>query len=281
MEQFVCVRIIQGWGLDLNKFQFDGFLTWAVFFLNADGTIYGRYGSRSESGFKKATPVMSLEGFKKTLKETIRLHETYAENKNEVGPRLKDKTGKKRPWRFTQDIPSMKEMFPKHATPYGGEGKHGGCIHCHMIPRTELTSMRRANKPIPDQVFWPYPLPREIGMEMDPKEVASVLTIRDGSPAAKADLRVGDAIKTINDQPILSTADIQWILHQADKSETLEVDIEREGKPQSIALRLDEGWRVKMGDWRYLNRLMIGDLLNFRVAETKPATRQKLGLKED
>ena len=46
LKQFVCVRAVQMWGLDLDKYQFDGFMTWAVFFLNADGTIYGRYGSR-------------------------------------------------------------------------------------------------------------------------------------------------------------------------------------------------------------------------------------------
>ena len=44
MEKFVCVRIIQGWGMDLSLFQFDYELTWAVFLLNADKTIYGRYG---------------------------------------------------------------------------------------------------------------------------------------------------------------------------------------------------------------------------------------------
>ncbi len=280
LQQFVCVRIIQGWGLDLNRFQFDGFLTWSVFFLNADGTIYGRYGSRSKSGYKTGEPVMSLEGFKKTLKEAIRLHVAYSKDPKKVRPSLEDKTGQQRLWRFPQDIPELKKMFPRHTTSYRGDGTHGGCIHCHMIPRAELAGMRRMKRPIPDQTFWPYPLPREIGMEMDPKEVASVLKIRGNSPAAKADLRMRDRIKHINGQPILSTADIQWILHHAKKSDTLEIDIERGGKTKSIKLHLDEGWQARMGDWRYLNELMIGDLFNFRVAETDSQTRQQLGLNE-
>ena len=41
---------MQGWGIDLSLFQFHGQLTWAVFFLHPDRTIYGRYGSRAPSG---------------------------------------------------------------------------------------------------------------------------------------------------------------------------------------------------------------------------------------
>ena len=44
-DQFVCVRLIQMGGVDLATFQFDPFLSWSVFFMNADKTIYGRFGS--------------------------------------------------------------------------------------------------------------------------------------------------------------------------------------------------------------------------------------------
>jgi hypothetical protein len=44
MEQFVCVRMIQANGMDLSWFQFDYDQTFAVFFMNADKTIYGRFG---------------------------------------------------------------------------------------------------------------------------------------------------------------------------------------------------------------------------------------------
>jgi hypothetical protein len=47
MKQFVCVRIVQANALDLALFQFDFDLTFAAFFMNADKTIYGRYGTRS------------------------------------------------------------------------------------------------------------------------------------------------------------------------------------------------------------------------------------------
>ena len=47
LKKFVCVRVIQGNSLDLELFQFDYDLTFAAFFMNADRTIYGRYGTRS------------------------------------------------------------------------------------------------------------------------------------------------------------------------------------------------------------------------------------------
>ena len=48
MDEFVCVRLVQANALDLTLFQFDYDLTFAVFFMNTDRTIYGRYGTRSE-----------------------------------------------------------------------------------------------------------------------------------------------------------------------------------------------------------------------------------------
>ncbi|WP_372897677.1 thioredoxin family protein, partial [Stieleria sp.] len=47
LEQFVCVRQVATNGLDLDLFQYDTDQSFAVFFLAADKTIYGRFGTRS------------------------------------------------------------------------------------------------------------------------------------------------------------------------------------------------------------------------------------------
>ena len=49
LDRFVRVRLIRTNGLDLSTFQFDTDQSSAVFLLRADGTIYGRYGTRSAS----------------------------------------------------------------------------------------------------------------------------------------------------------------------------------------------------------------------------------------
>ena len=38
MGQFICIRIVQAWGLDLSLFQYDMNTSWAAFFLNSDRT---------------------------------------------------------------------------------------------------------------------------------------------------------------------------------------------------------------------------------------------------
>ena len=71
LDKFVCVRIVQANGMDLTLFQFDYDLTWAAFFLNADRTIYGRYGTRSRSNRKDD---VSLPGFTKAMTAALALH---------------------------------------------------------------------------------------------------------------------------------------------------------------------------------------------------------------
>ena len=47
LDKFVCARVVSTNGLDLSLFQFDTDQSFAVFLLNADQTIYGRFGTRS------------------------------------------------------------------------------------------------------------------------------------------------------------------------------------------------------------------------------------------
>ena len=72
LKKFVCVRVIQGNSLDLELFQFDYDLTFAAFFMNADRTIYGRYGTRSSR--KKPERDISMQGFVSALEGALELH---------------------------------------------------------------------------------------------------------------------------------------------------------------------------------------------------------------
>src|ERR1044071_6075824 len=79
MDKFISVRLVQANAIDLTLFQFDYDLTFAVFFMNADRTIYGRYGSRSER--KDATRDISIEGFRQALAAALELHKHFPSNK--------------------------------------------------------------------------------------------------------------------------------------------------------------------------------------------------------
>src|SRR5262245_21042831 len=125
MDRFVCVRVVQGNAMDLNLFQFDYDLTFAVFFMNADKTVYGRFGSRSDR--KEATRDISLEGFRAALGSALELHKAYPGNKTA----LAGKQG--RPVRFStpDEYPSLRGKFqPK--LDYEGKVVQS-CMHCHQV----------------------------------------------------------------------------------------------------------------------------------------------------
>src|SRR5688572_26099082 len=70
-KQFVCVRLIQTNSLDLSVFQFDYDMSWAALFLNADMTVYGRYGSRNAGGKDASDGLLSLPAFKKAAERAL------------------------------------------------------------------------------------------------------------------------------------------------------------------------------------------------------------------
>jgi len=89
-------------GVDLSQFQFDYDLTWAAFFMNPDGAIYGRYGTRSVAG---AMAHNSLESLKNAMKRALELHRNYPANK-EI---LMEKRGSEPRWKTSLDIPALRK----------------------------------------------------------------------------------------------------------------------------------------------------------------------------
>ncbi len=72
LSQFVPVRMVHTNGMDMHKFQFDYDQSWAAFVLAGDGTIIGRYGTRSHQ--TESDDDVSLEGFLKSLAVALQLH---------------------------------------------------------------------------------------------------------------------------------------------------------------------------------------------------------------
>jgi hypothetical protein len=273
MEKFVCVRVVQAWGMDLSLFQFDQELTWAVFFMNADKTIYGRYGSRSEH--KNTTTAISLDGLKKGMELALKFHSAYPGNKAEFA----GKVGPAPAWPTPEVIPDNKGR--KNIVP--ADGTRGGCVHCHQAHDAEMWTLRLEKKPIPDGIVWPYPMPGRLGLTLDPKEAAKVKSVEAGSPAEKGGFKEGDSLVKFGGQPILSIADVQWVLQTAKEPCTVDAEVERDGKPAKASLRLDAGWRKKDDfTWRVFVWSIRIKLLGLQPLEVlSPDDRQKQGVAAD
>lgn len=256
LEQFVRVRVISANGLDLSLFQFDTDQSFAVFLLNADGTIYGRFGTRSDR--EHWTNDVSIEGLSKALEGALALHRDYPSNKAQLAAK-----------RGPAPEFAAPEKFPTLSGKYGSQINYEGnvvqsCIHCHQIGDAQRTHHRATSGAIADEVLFPYPHPKAIGLILDPKERATVLRVDDGSLAAKAGFKAGDEIQSLAGQPPLSLADVQWVLHHVPAGGgSVPVVVHRGGQSQKRTLDLPKGWRHKddivwrASSWQ-LRRMALG-----------------------
>ncbi|HBE71740.1 MAG TPA: peptidase [Planctomycetaceae bacterium] len=236
LEQFVCVRVVGTNGLDLDVFQYDTDQSFAVFMLAADKTVYGRFGTRSHR--TEWLGDVSLEGMAAALSGALELHRDYPNNKAQ----LVGKSGK--PLEF--DAP---EKFPKLRGKYTDRLNYSGdvvksCIHCHQIGEARREFYWQQNKPIPERLFFSYPHPKSIGLILDPDTRSTVKSITQGSPASVAKLEPGDTIETMQGQPILSIADVQWVLHNtAAEGAKVTLGVQRGTQQLDLELQLAKGWR--------------------------------------
>jgi len=273
LEKFVCVRVVSTNGLDLSLFQFDTDQSWAVFFLNADKTIYGRFGTRSHR--TEWSDDVSVEGLGKAMQGALELHAKFAQ----VKASLAGKRGPAPLFASPEKYPSLKDKFTDKLN-YDGNVVQS-CIHCHQIGDAHRDLLRSQKKPITEELLFPFPHPKALGIVLDPRERATVKAIDKDTLAEKAGFKAGDAIASLNGQPLLSLADIQWVLQQVPaEGGTVKAEVRRGDKVEALTLTLPKGWRrLDDNSWRVslwgFRRMALGGL----VLETmEPAERKTAGL---
>lgn len=272
---------MQGNGLDLSLFQFDYDMSFAVFFLNADRTIYGRYGTRSKKP-KEADSDISLEGLAAAMEAVLSLHEDYPANRASLAA----KTGPKPLFPVPEKMPALAETGRFRSELAEGDKKtiSQSCIHCHQIRDAERSHYFSNRKPLPPEVMYPWPMPEVIGLELDRTKAATVKSVKPGSLADIRGFKAGDVLIQLNGQDPVSIADVQWILHRAGEEGTLAVVVLRGGaQTVGFTLRLPSGWREASDiSWRtsswFLRAVATGGL----VLESLPAEdRRRRKLEDD
>ncbi|MCA9158083.1 MAG: PDZ domain-containing protein [Planctomycetales bacterium] len=236
LEQFVCVRIVGTNGLDLNTFQYDTDQSFALFMLNADKTIYGRFGTRSHRTDWMGD--VSLDGMARALDGALALHKQYPDNRS----LLAGKTGKPLEFDTPEKYPALSEKYTDRLNYSGDVVK--SCIHCHQIGDARRDYYWEQSQPIPEPILFPYPHPKAVGMILDPNQRATVKDITAGTPAAASGLQPGDEIVLMNGQPLLSMADVQWILHHVPaEGGEIALRVRRDDEVIDTSLTLGSGWR--------------------------------------
>ena len=276
LEKFVRVRIVGTNGLDLSLFQFDYDQSFAIMFLNADGTIYGRYGTRSHR--TNWSGDVSLVGLGKAMQEVLQLHENYPKNK----PSLVNKKGPKPDFASPELFPSLKT---KYTSKLDYEGKVvQSCIHCHQVGEAIRENLRLGKLKISEEVLFPHPHPKSIGLVFHPDTLGTLIEVKDKSFGDNSGFKKGDVVLKINGQAIISIADVQWVLNSIPAlGGKIPVEVLRNNQNVNLELCLPEAWkRLDDISWRssswMLRRMVLGGILS----ESMSAEEMKAeGLKED
>jgi serine protease Do len=207
--------------VDLRRFEFDYDLTWFCFFLNADGTVYGRYGGRDASD---AEARLSLKGLRYALDRALEAHKSPPEPRRPAGK------------------PVLAEDSPAAA-------RHKGCIHCHNVNEFRRADAKAAGTWDRDSV-WVYPLPENVGMTLDLDAGDRVRAVAPRSTAEQAGLKPDDRLTRLNGYPVASFADASYALHKAPAKGSIPVTWVRNGTESSGTLDLATGWRKTNLTWR-------------------------------
>lgn len=219
-KAFIPVRVTSMAGVDLSRFTFDFDLTFAVVFAHADGTVYARYGARDADSAEGRLSMASLVA---TAKGAFARHQSYS--KAPAPPKLKPRTIEDLPW-------FQRKKKPK-------------CVHCHTVHDGEMEQARLDKRFDRERFISRYPLPDKLGIVLGVDRQTKVEEVLRSSPASRARVRKGDRLLTVSGIPVLTQADVAYLLHQAPPGATkLPLEVERKGDKLALELKLKKGWKI-------------------------------------
>lgn len=235
----MCVRVTGMNGVDLNRFEFDYDVTWNSFFLDEKLNVYSRYGGRDDGEPERR---LSKDALLRTMRSVLSAHAERKARPTETTDLLQPIPKTKS---TPEDIPLLKQ-------------NHQGCVHCHQVKEYQL--LQWAHDGVFDRrKLFGWPLPENVGIELDWNHGTKVSKVKADSPADKAGVKPGDVLARWNDIPVRSEYDIRWVLHRASDTEPMVLQVRRgadETKPErggSDGLDRRPTTRLELrpeGDWR-------------------------------
>lgn len=237
---------------DLRVYRFDLDTTWACFFLNADQTIYGRYGGRDASG---AEGRISLKGLAFALGRALEAH---------ANP--------------PKPAPLAGKPFTIRDFKSAGMGNRG-CVHCHNAKEMQIADAKASGAWRREDVY-AYPPPDNLGIVLDVDGGNLVSKVTPGSPAEKAGIRQGNRVLRIADHSVASFADASFALEIWKSDKPIPLTWKDGDSVREARLTVPHGWRKTNITWRP-SLLDMLPAAPFRPEELTAGERKELGIPSD
>ena len=207
----------------------------------------------------------------------LALHAEYPKNKAELAA----KRGPAPEFPTAREVPACCGASTVRTLDYSGnvvQELHplpsGGRCSAPMVPRPSRTVPAESALSLPTpKVAWPDPGSERAGVRC---------ACRTGFAGEQSGFRPGRAAR-LDGQPLLSIADMQWVLHQASpEGASIKADVRRGSRNVQLSLTLAKGWRQRDDiSWRAsswgFRRMVTGGML---LVNTPPEQRKTLGLSE-
>lgn len=274
MDQFVRVRLINANAIDLSLFQFDYDLSFSVMFFNADRTIYGRYGSWEH---QRDSVYRATDTFQAALEGALKVHADFPANRDS----LAGKTGTPSPHATPVDMPLMDEKY-RSDLDWNGQVVQS-CVHCHQVGDVIRREQRESGNQIDLRWILPYPSPDILGLDFEKEPITRIASVREGSVGERSGLQVGDVLVSMENQPLISIADISWVLHNSPDEGSISGTVLRSGASVEIDLALPDDWRKgadisrRVGTWP-MRAMAFGGM---KLEVVSDEARSSLGLSQD
>jgi hypothetical protein len=223
--------------------------------MNADETVYGRYGGRDADSPDSR---LSLRGLHYAMVRALEAH------RHRPGPPRREQAG---PASTVDQYPAARRR------------PAGSCIHCHQVYDFRRQALQAEGRWRRDDV-WVCPPPENVGMTLEIDQGDRIRSVVPNSAAHRAGLAAGDRLVSLNAIAVASFADAQYALQRAPAQGTIPVTWERRGQSWQGRLSLAMGWRETDVSWRWSLRGLEPSPW-VQGEDLSPAQKRRLGLAEN
>ncbi len=245
LAEFVTVRLSDARAMDLRIFPVEGFqdtdLSWWGWLLSPDLRVYGVFGGKDHVSDASRISVGALTS---TLQRVLPYH--YDPRR----PAWEERYGLSGPAPELSGPPVTPVELPGYAS-WEQHAELIDCLHCHQVGEVLRQPALDAGTfdKVLDLGIWP--LPENVGLELDRDDGLLVTSVEPNSPADRAGIEVDDRLAVASGRLLFGQADFRGALHRGPKRAG-EIDLHwwSGERLRRGTLRVAEGWRETPLAWR-------------------------------